>query len=70
VFPYSKDTPSECTQVARTTAIPAAITYDFLLPVGSVILGQPITSWTAMPKAAVKKDGKPLGSKDKIRLAG
>jgi hypothetical protein len=31
-------------------------------------LGQAIASRTTMPKAAVKKDGEPLGSKDKIRL--
>ncbi len=68
MFPYSKYAPPECTQFPRTTAISAAIFYDFFLPVGTVVLGQAIASWTTMPKTAVNKDGKPLGSKDKIRL--
>jgi len=68
MFPDSNDAPSEQTQLSRTTAISLAVSQEFLLPVRSVVLGQAIASRTTMPKTAIKKDGKPLGSKDKVRL--
>jgi hypothetical protein len=68
MFPDSKDAPPEQPQFSRTTPIPAAISHEFLFPVGPVVLGQTIASRTTMPKAAVKKDGYSPRSKNKIGL--